>query len=345
MILWLAVNYERLIMKKNIFGIIVVSLLSGIILVSCQAKGATVQPVTDVVTQTVSNSIVAEGKLVPARYVELAFFPSGGVVENLYFSESSLVKTGDVIARLLVTPQQAASVASAEMELANAKKARQTFLDEADVQKTQLLMNVALAKDRLKDAASKKRDKESVYRYSKTAEATVEVGKAVADFNLATQQLAYAEAEASKWANGPDPDQLAILDAQVSNAQATLLAAQAVVTNQSELVAPFDGQLISVDVVPGQIAQSSDPVITIADTNSWLVETTDLKEVDILSINQGSSAIVRVDAIPGVDFQAQVKFIQPLGKDNQGDITYKVTLTVDPDPRFLWNMTTSVHFN
>jgi multidrug efflux pump subunit AcrA (membrane-fusion protein) len=344
MILWLAVNYERLIMKKNIFGIIVVSLLSGVILVSCQSKAATNQPVTDVVTQTVSNSIVAEGKLVPERSVELAFFPTGGVVENLYFSESSLVKTGDVLARLLVTPQQAASVASAELELVNAKKARQTFLDEADVQKTQLLMNVALAKDRLKDAASKKRDKESIYRYSKTAEATVEVGKAVADFDLATQQLAYAEAEASKWANGPDPDQLAILDAQVSNAQATLLAAQAVVTNQSELIAPFDGQLISVDVVPGQIAQSSQPVITLADTSSWLIETTDLKEVDILIVKSGSSAVVRVDAIPGVDFNARVRTIQPLGKDNQGDITYKVTLTIDSDPRFMWNMTTSVHF-
>ena len=192
--------------------------------------------------------------------------------------------------------------------------------------------------------ASKKRDKESVYRYSKTAEATVEVGKAVADFDLATQQLAFAEAQASKWVNGPDPEQLAILDARVSNAQAILNAARAAVTSQSELTAPFDGQVISVDVVSGQIVQSSQPVITLADTNSWLIETTDLKEVDILSIKQGSSAIVRVDAIPGVDFQARVKTIQPLGKDNQGDITYKVTLSVDFDPRFMWNMTTSVHF-
>jgi multidrug resistance efflux pump len=243
-----------------------------------------------------------------------------------------------------VTPQQNASVASAELELVNAKNDRQTFLEEAEVQKTQLLMNVALAKDRLKDAASKKRDKESVYRFSKTAEATVEVGKAVADFDLATQQLAYAELQVSKWTNGPDPEQLAVLDARVSNAQASLTAAQSVVTSQSELTAPFDGQIISVDVVPGQIAQSSQSVITIADTNSWLVETTDLKEVDILSIKSGSSAIVRVDAISGVDFQARVKTIQAFGKNNQGDITYKVTLSVDPDPRFLWNMTTSVHF-
>jgi multidrug efflux pump subunit AcrA (membrane-fusion protein) len=331
-------------MKKNIFGFIVISLLSGAILVSCQSKGATVQPVTDVATQAVTNSIIAEGKLVPARSVELAFFPSGGVIEKLNYPEGSLVKLGDILASLSVTPQQTASVASAELELVNAKNARQTFLEEAGVQKTQLLMNVALAKERLKDAASKKRDKESVYRYSKTAEATVELGKAVADFDLATQQLAYAELQASKWMNGPDPEQLSVLDARVSNAQASLTAAQAVVTSQSELIAPFDGQIISVDVVPGQIAQSSQSVITLADTNSWLVETTDLKEVDILSIKSGSSAIVRVDAIQGVDFQARVKTIQALGKNNQGDITYKVTLSVDPDPRFLWYMTTSVHF-
>ncbi len=331
-------------MKKNIFSYIVVSFLFGLILVSCQAKAPAVEPASSDSAPVVNIGIVAEGKLVPEKYVELAFFPSGGVVENLYFTESSQIKTGDVLARLLVTPQQAAGVTNAEQELVNAKNARQTFLDEAEVQKTQLLLNVALAKDRLKDANSKKVDKERVYRFSKTAEATVEVGKAVADFDLATQQLAYAESQASKWVNGPDPEQLAILDARVTNAQAILYSAQAAVTSQSELIAPFDGQVISVEVVSGQIVQSSQPVITLADTNSWIIETTDLKEVDILSINQGSSAIVRVDAIPGVDFQARVKTIQPLGKDNQGDITYKVTLSVDFDPRFMWNMTTSVHF-
>jgi multidrug efflux pump subunit AcrA (membrane-fusion protein) len=331
-------------MKKNIINYIVVSFLFGLILVSCQAKAPAIESASIDSTSIDYIGIVAEGKLVPGKFVELAFFPSGGVVEKVNFTEGSQVKMGDVLSSLSVTPQQNASVASAELELVNAKNARQVFLDEADVQKTQLQMNVALAKDRLKDAASKKRDKESVYRYSKTAEATVEVGKAVADFDLATQQLAFAEAQVSKWVNGPDPEQLAVLDARVSNAQAILNAARAAVTSQSELTAPFDGQLISVDVVPGQIVQSSQPVITIADTNSWLIETSDLKEVDILSIKQNSSAIVRVDAIPDVDFQASVKTIQSLGKDNQGDITYKVTLTIDPDPRFMWNMTTSVHF-
>jgi multidrug resistance efflux pump len=345
MILWLVVNYERLIMKKNIVSYIVFSLLFGAVLVSCQANGATVQPTIDSAAQVTSNIIVAEGKLVPARSVDLSFFPSGGLVEKVNFPEGSFVKMGDILASISVTPQQTASVASAELELVNANNARQTFLDEAEVQKTQLLMNVALAKERLKDAASKKRDKESIYRYSKTAEATIEVGKAVADFDLATQQLAFAEAQAAKWVNGPDPEQLAALDARLANAQAALKAAQAAITSQSEITAPFDGQIISVDVVPGQITQSSQSVITIADTNSWLIETTDLKEVDILSIKSGSSAIVRVDAIPGVDFQAHVKTIQPIGKDNQGDITYKVTLTLDSDPRFLWNMTTSVSFD
>ncbi len=177
-------------MKKNIFNYIVVSFLFGLILVSCQAKAPAVEPASSDSAPIVNIGIVAEGKLVPGKFVELAFFPSGGVVEKVNFTEGSQVKMGDVLASLSVTPQQNASVASAELELVNAKNARQVFLDEADVQKTQLQMNVALAKDRLKDAASKKRDKESVYRYSKTAEATVEVGKAVADFDLATQQLA-----------------------------------------------------------------------------------------------------------------------------------------------------------
>jgi multidrug efflux pump subunit AcrA (membrane-fusion protein) len=329
-------------MKNNKIYVMFISVLFILILVSCQSKSNNEVAPTD--TVPISTSIVAEGKLLPVRTAELSFFPAGGKVADVNFLEGDQVKKGDILSKLVVTPQQTAAVTAAELELANAKNERQNFLDQAGVDKAQALMDVALAKERLKDASDKKRDKEYTYRFSKTPEAMIESDKAVADFNLATQQLALAEANALKWAKGPDADQLAILDARVKNADDQLNASNNTVTNQSVISAPFNGQIVVMNIIPDQVVQSGIPVITLADTNSWIVETTDLKEVNILSIKPGANAIVRVDAIPGENFTARVVSIQPLGVDQQGDITYKITLTLPTDSRFLWNMTTSVVF-
>ncbi len=329
-------------MKNKKMVLIVLSFLSILLLVSCQSKSKT--DAAPVVTEPTQTSIVAEGKLLPARTVELSFFPTGGVVGNVNFTEGDLVKKGDVLANLVVTPQQTAAVSLAELELLNIKIERLNFLDQAGVDKAQLLMDVTLAKERLNDAYDKKRDKEYTYRFSRNREAIIERDKAVADFDLATKQLAFAEANALKWATGLDPDQLAILDARVKNAEEQLKAAKSVVTTQSVITAPFDSKIIIINIIPDQTVQSGEKVFTLADTNSWIVETTDLREVNILSIKPGTTATVTVDAIPGVDFSAKVASIQPLGVDQQGDITYKITLTLPNDSRFLWNMTTSVVF-
>jgi hypothetical protein len=40
---------------------------------------------------------------------------------------------------------------------------------------------------------------------------------------------------------------------------------------------------------------------------------------------------------------AKVTAIDPVGKEKSGDMTYKVTVTIDKvDPRFMWNMTANV---
>ena len=330
-------------MKKK-FTYIIISILGAVILASCQAQTSEV-PAPMENAAPASFSLVAEGKLIPAQSVDLSFYPSGGKIESVKATEGQLVKQEDVLAKLVITPQQLAAVAAAELELANADNARQNFLDQAAVAKSQAVKDVALAEERLKDARDKQRDKEATYRYSKTQESTIELAKAAADFDLATDELAYAVANAAKWDNGPDPDQLAVYDSRLNNAEEQLNAVKAAVSFQSQIIAPFDGQIISISINPGQVIQPNLPVITIADTSNWVVETIDVKEVNILSISLGSSAVVNIDAIPGEDFPAEVLLIQPLGVDQKGDITYKVTLSLQPDARFLWGLTTSVRFD
>jgi hypothetical protein len=46
----------------------------------------------------------------------------------------------------------------------------------------------------------------------------------------------------------------------------------------------------------------------------------------------------------GEEFRGTVSEIDPVGREYLGDMTYKVTITLEkPDPRFLWNMTAIVN--
>ena len=60
----------------------------------------------------------------------------------------------------------------------------------------------------------------------------------------------------------------------------------------------------------------------------------------------GQSVTVKLDAFPGEEFSAKVTAIDPVGKEYLGDMTYKVTLTLDEaDSRFMWNMTATVNID
>jgi HlyD family secretion protein len=99
-----------------------------------------------------------------------------------------------------------------------------------------------------------------------------------------------------------------------------------------ELRAPIGGTVLSFDLSAGEIAAPGSPIAFVADTTTWTVETKDLAELDIARV-----------ALPGEEFPGKVTAIDPVGKEHLGDMTYKVTVTLDKvDPRFLWNMTATV---
>ncbi|MBN1303161.1 MAG: efflux RND transporter periplasmic adaptor subunit [Anaerolineales bacterium] len=130
--------------------------------------------------------------------------------------------------------------------------------------------------------------------------------------------------------------------ARYEAAQANLEAAQANLSN-AELNAPFRGTVLSMDLTVGEVIQPGLPVVFLADTGNWIVETTDLAEIDIASVATGMRATIKLDAFPGEEFTATVTEIDPVGREYLGDMTYQVTLKMDEsDPRLMWNMTATV---
>ncbi len=140
-----------------------------------------------------------------------------------------------------------------------------------------------------------------------------------------------------------DPELLAAAEARLSAATTSAAAAEAAV-ELYELRAPFAGVILSmINLKPGQAAIPGTSMAYLAGADAWTVETTDLAEVDIARVALEQTATVKLDALPGESFPAVVTAIDPVGRLHLGEMTYQVTITlVEPDPRFMWNMTATV---
>jgi HlyD family secretion protein len=141
---------------------------------------------------------------------------------------------------------------------------------------------------------------------------------------------------------GPDPKDLALVEARLTNARAQLSAAQAALSDLV-LTSTFDGQVIVNDLEIGELATPGK--VMVADTSAWQVETTDLKEVDIIGIQNGQPVKIRFDALPDLELMGTINRIKGFGINVRGDNTYTVTVDLlQTDPRLLWNMTARVTF-
>ena len=143
---------------------------------------------------------------------------------------------------------------------------------------------------------------------------------------------------------GPDPEQLALLQARLKNAQDQSNAAKASLGNL-ELKAPFSGTVGAVNYQGGEWILVGQPVIVLANLNQLLVETTDLSERDIPKIKLGQPVTISVKAL-NQDVTGHVKTITPLADTLGGDVVYKTTLELDSlPPGLLAGMSVKVQFN
>jgi multidrug resistance efflux pump len=142
--------------------------------------------------------------------------------------------------------------------------------------------------------------------------------------------------------NGPDADQLALLQANLAAAQARVAAAQSALDNR-DVVAPYDGVVARIDISAGETALPSLPVIVFADESEWYVETTDFTEKDLETISVGQTVTILPDALPGLVLTGTIERIGLTYAEKAGDIVYPVRIRLDPsDAALRWGMTVEV---
>jgi multidrug resistance efflux pump len=162
-----------------------------------------------------------------------------------------------------------------------------------------------------------------------------EVGVEQAQAAVAQAEVAVEQAEAA----------VAEAEAGVTQAEANLRSAQANLERMT-LKAPFTGTVGSIAVEQGEVVTAGMPVVTLANISGWLVETTDLTELDVVALSVGDPVEVHIDAIPDEVVPGTVTDIATVSTLTRGDVTYAVTIRLDEDAAMelplRWGMTVFV---
>lgn len=114
---------------------------------------------------------------------------------------------------------------------------------------------------------------------------------------------------------------------------------------QATLSAPFDGTVVDLAVLPGELVQVNQVVLVLADLNSLQITTTDLSERDIARVKLGQSVSVYIEALDQT-VQGKVIQISPKSETVGGDVVYPVTIELDEQPDgLLWGMSAEVEIS
>lgn len=231
-------------------------------------------PVASVHVGTVEETLDLAGRVGPAAGTqEKLAFSVAGTLGSVDVALGQRVARGDVLAQLNSTPltlaaqQAAANAQSARAQEANARVDRVSVrlrVDEAELARQRVLLQAGVVA---------RRDLEA-------AQATVAADRA--DFASAHDQLAAAQAEAAS------------AGAQASSADYNL--------SRATLRAPVDGLVVGIYAQPGEVVDTSTPVIAIA-PRSLDVATLDVPVTDVSRIASGDVVHVRA---AGARFDARV---------------------------------------
>jgi HlyD family secretion protein len=133
-----------------------------------------------------------------------------------------------------------------------------------------------------------------------------------------------------------------LAESQLELARTQLNGAQ-IALQQTEVRAPFSGTVADVEVEVGEQAIAGQTVVTIGDISTWLIETTDVSELEVVRLAVGDRATMTFSALPGVTLAGTVDRIQVRGTSGDGGVVFAVAIRPDQHLEDLrWGMSANV---
>ncbi|MEM7344450.1 MAG: HlyD family efflux transporter periplasmic adaptor subunit, partial [Chloroflexota bacterium] len=158
------------------------------------------------------------------------------------------------------------------------------------------------------------------------------------DIAIAEAGVNSARASVASAENGVETARLTVAEAEASLESAQVQLAK------TQLVAPFDGTISSLNVDLGEVAAAGSPAVVLGDTSKWQIETDDLTEIDVVRVKEGAKVSISVDALPDETFEGEVVRVKPQSETKAGDVTYTVLIEITEGDvsKLRWGMTTFV---
>jgi multidrug resistance efflux pump len=333
--------------------------LLALALTACGAKQAgQATPAATQAPVVADSTIVAEGRVEPINYTDVAY-NSSGVISDVLVKEGDQVKKGDVLVRLGNESDKAYT--AAQLELVTAQQAYDDLLDSSGTEAAQAVIDLKDAQEDYKKAddyltfllnSKKVPQTQTKYFLNETwkgFEYTYKtksfkgpapedwIVEAKNDLALKKAKLDDAQRTYDRLKEGVDTEQLALLEAKLNAAKAGVASLL--------VVAPFDGTVADLGAKPGESVNQGSIAATVSDFSNWLVKTTDLTELEVVNLKEGQPASVALDAIPDATLNGTIESISKTYAEKQGDVVYEVTVRLDDThPDILWGMTAVVKF-
>jgi HlyD family secretion protein len=160
-------------------------------------------------------------------------------------------------------------------------------------------------------------------------------------YEQAEAAMLVAEAKLASVQAGPRPEDVAIAEARVQQAEAALTSVE-VQLDKLNLTAPRDGVITDRPANPGELATLGATLMNLGDLDQVTL-TVFIPETQIGQVRVGQTARVEVDAYPGETFEGSVTFIAPEAEftpknvqteEERVNLVFAVKITLDnPDHR------------
>src|ERR1700752_4322476 len=133
-------------MKGRIVSLFI---LAGLLFAACSQSGTPASEVTPIPTVIADEALIAEGRVEPVRYAEIAFNASG-VVSEVLVKEGEQVKKGQPLIRL--GDESDTNYAAAQLELVTAQQALNDLLNSSGADLAQAVINLKDAQEAFEKA-------------------------------------------------------------------------------------------------------------------------------------------------------------------------------------------------
>ncbi|EPE7075830.1 secretion protein HlyD [Cronobacter sakazakii] len=286
---------------------------------------------------------------VDIRTVNLSFRVSGRLA-SLAVDEGDAVRAGQPLGDLDPTPQQnALRQAQANVAAARAKYDLTVagFRDEEIAQATAAVHQAQAAYDYAQNFYQRQ---QGLWRTKVISANDLENARSARD--QAQAQLKSAQDKLSQYRAGNRPQEIAQAQATLEQAQAEL--AQALLNAQdTRLVSPSDGTILTRAVEPGSMLNAGSTVFTLSLTRPVWVRAY-IDEVNLGRAVPGSHILIYTDGRPDKPYHGQIGFVSPTAEftpktveteDLRTDLVYRLRIVVnDADDALRQGMPVTLRF-